>query len=43
MSCSRGDWRYVVNHSKKVESIESDDIMRVAKKYFTPKTGLLLN
>ncbi len=30
-----GDYRYIINHIKTIDKINSDDIQRVAKKYFT--------
>ncbi len=31
-----GTWRYTANHPKVIESITAEDVMRVAKQYFTP-------
>ena len=30
-----GDWRYLIEHRQKVAKITADDVMRVAKQYFT--------
>jgi len=30
-----GDWRYLIEHRQKVAAITPDDVMRVAKQYFT--------
>jgi predicted Zn-dependent peptidase len=32
-----GDWRYTADHPKVIESITAEDVMRVAKTYFTPE------
>lgn len=31
-----GDWRYTADHPKVIEGITADDVIRVAKEYFTP-------
>lgn len=32
-----GDWRYILNHQKKIQAVKSKDIVRVIKEYMTPE------
>jgi len=38
-----GDWRYVVDHPKQIESITAEDVQRVAKQYFTPQNAVFVD
>ena len=38
-----GDWRYVADHPKQIESITADDVQRVAKQYFTPQNAVFVD
>lgn len=38
-----GDWRYVADHAKVVESITADEVMAVAKKYFVPENVVIVD
>lgn len=38
-----GDWRYVADHSKVIETITPEDVMRVAKTYFTPENSVIVD
>jgi predicted Zn-dependent peptidase len=38
-----GDWRYVADHPKQIESITAEDVQRVAKKYFTVENSVVVD
>lgn len=38
-----GDWRYVADHSKVVETITPEDIQRVAKQYFVKENSVVVD
>ncbi len=38
-----GDWRYLVEHPKMIESITAEDVQRVAKKYFTRENRVVVD
>jgi predicted Zn-dependent peptidase len=35
-----GDWRYVADHPKQIESITAEDVQRVARTYFVPENSV---
>ena len=38
-----GDWRYVADHPKQIESITAEDVQRVAKQYFTAQNAVFVD